>query len=154
MKFKEKPKMGKPKAKPPSALNPKRAARQMKEKYLRELDQRPEGPETETGYATGQVEDAGRWAADSLTDAATGRRPDQRWRNYIKDRAHAGKQAPLGPDAAPDGEGAIPATERPANAPKERQAVEGRARGERAASGKVANAPKERSAARDRKSVV
>lgn len=53
MKFKEKPKMGKPKSRPPGVLGPKQSARMMKEKYLRELGQRPEGPETETGYATG-----------------------------------------------------------------------------------------------------
>ena len=94
MKFKEKPKMGKPKSRPPGVLDPKQSARMMKEKYLRELDQRPEGPETETGYATGQAESAGRWAVDTLTDAATGHRPDQRRRSYIKEKARPGEQVP------------------------------------------------------------
>ena len=43
--FKEKPKMGEPKVKRRDMLLPKQAARIMKEKYLQELDQRPEGPE-------------------------------------------------------------------------------------------------------------
>ena len=134
MKFKEKPKMGKPKSRPPGVLDPKQSARMMKEKYLRELDQRPEGPETETGYATGQAESAGRWAVDTLTDAATGHRPDQRRRSYIKEKARPGEQVPQSPNAAPEGEGVpggeSPAQPRPANAPKERQTLEGRAKGE------------------------
>ena len=43
--FKEKPKMGAPKTKRRDMLLPKQAARIMKEKYLQELDQRPEGSE-------------------------------------------------------------------------------------------------------------
>lgn len=151
MKFKEKPKMGKPKSRPPGVLGPKQSARMMKEKYLRELGQRPEGPETETGYATGQVESAGRWAADTVTDTARDRRPNQRRRSYIKEKAHPGEQAPQSPNAAPEGEGVpggeSPAQPRPDNAPKERQTVEGRAKGEGKGPGRAANAPKERAAA-------
>ncbi len=68
--FKEKPKMGRPKAKPPSAMHPKQAARMMKEKYLQQLDQRPEGADSETIYATDQVEGASRWATDEAVSHA------------------------------------------------------------------------------------
>lgn len=65
--FKEKPKMGAPKTKRRDMRLPKQAARIMKEKYLQELDQRPEGPENTETQAVGQVEEAGRWAMDEMT---------------------------------------------------------------------------------------
>ena len=65
--FKEKPKMGEPKTKCRDMLLPKRAARIMKEKYLQELDQHPEGPGNTETQAVGQVEEAGRWAMDEIT---------------------------------------------------------------------------------------
>ena len=65
--FKEKPKMGAPKTKRWDMLLPKQAARIMKEKYLQELDQHPEGPENTETQAVGQVEEAGRWAMDEMT---------------------------------------------------------------------------------------
>lgn len=65
--FKEKPKMGAPKTKRRDMLLPKQAARIMREKYLQELDQHPEGPENMETQAVGQVEGAGRWAMDELT---------------------------------------------------------------------------------------
>lgn len=65
--FKEKPKMGAPKTKRRDMLLPKQAARIMKEKYLQELNQRPEGQENTETQAVGQVEEAGRWAMDELT---------------------------------------------------------------------------------------
>lgn len=87
--FKEKPKMGRPKAKPPSAMHPKQAARMMKEKYLQQLDQRPEGTDSETSYATDQVEGAGRWATDEAVShtpgpASAGKTPQ---RNGLAPRA-------------------------------------------------------------------
>ena len=65
--FKEKTKMGAPKTKRWDMLLPKQAARIMKEKYLQELDQHPEGPENTETQAVGQVEEAGRWAMDEMT---------------------------------------------------------------------------------------
>ena len=65
--FKEKPKMGEPKTKCRDMLLPKQAARIMKEKYLQELDQHPEGPGNTETQAVGQVEEAGRWAMDEMT---------------------------------------------------------------------------------------
>ena len=59
--------MGAPKTKRWDMLLPKQAARIMKEKYLQELDQHPEGPENTETQAVGQVEEAGRWAMDEMT---------------------------------------------------------------------------------------
>lgn len=114
--IKEKPAMGKPKARSQSTMLPKQAARRMKEKYLQELDPRQSEPGGETGCAADQVEDMGRWAVDEL--AVAPRRPD-RQRQRVKERAGAETSD------TPAGDGSIP--ERPANAPKERQAVEHRA---------------------------
>lgn len=144
--IKEKPKMGKPKEKPKSAGMPKQAARMMKEKHIRELERRPSGAEGENRYASDQVEQSGRWAADELAgtvyDCAT-----------RQGREHARKQADVSmdrpqtpPEAPPQGDGLagdIPAessgswddlpdtpreqrAERPINPLKERQTVEQR----------------------------
>ena len=65
--FKEKPKLGKAKEKPKSALLPRQAVHMMKEKYIKEMDQRPKEAGGSTQQAPDQVEHAGRWAADELT---------------------------------------------------------------------------------------
>lgn len=99
--FKEKPKMGKAKEKPTSARLPKQAVRMMKEKYIKELDQRPKGAEGDSGQqAPDQVEHAGRWVADELAGRAT-----ELGRNYAKRQfaaSHGGMQA--GPETVPSGE--------------------------------------------------
>lgn len=82
--FKEKPKMGAPKAKRRDMLLPKQAARIMKEKYLQELDQRPEDSENTKTQAVGQVEEAGRWATDELTVHAP--HPHRREKRAIKEK--------------------------------------------------------------------
>ena len=82
--FKEKPKMGAPKTKRRDMLLPKQAARIMKEKYLQELDQRPEEPENTETQAVGQVEEAGRWATDELTVHAP--HPHRREKRAIKEK--------------------------------------------------------------------
>ena len=82
--FKEKPKMGRPKAKPPSAMRPKQAAQIMKEKYLQQLDQRPEEVDTETNYATDRIEGAGHWATDEAVSHVP--RPRQRRKSDPKER--------------------------------------------------------------------
>lgn len=115
--FREKPKMGRPKAKPPSAMHPKQAARMMKEKYLKQLDQRPEGTDSETSYATDQVEGAGRWATDEAVSHAP--RPRQRRKNAPKERPRSeGKSDPA------EGRATQEPKQQPkrdaANAPKER----------------------------------
>ena len=95
--FKEKPKMGAPKTKRRDMLLPKQAARIMKEKYLQELDQRPEGPENTETQAVGQVEEAGRWAMDELT--AHTPHPHRQKKRAIKEKtpgakAKSGKTVP------------------------------------------------------------
>lgn len=112
--IKEKPAMGKPKARDKAALLPKQAGRLLKEKYLHQLDQRPPSEEDGTEYATRQVEDSARRAVDELVGAAP-RRP-------LKERRYA---EPLRPSAGTK-EGDPPRAEhglsqnRPTNAPKER----------------------------------
>lgn len=64
--FKERPQMGKPKAKP-TTIPPKQAARILREKYRQQLDQRPEGEDGEIAEATDKVEGAGRRAVDEVT---------------------------------------------------------------------------------------
>lgn len=64
--FKERPKMDKPKTKP-TTIPPKQAAHILSEKYRRQLDQRPEGGESETTDATDQVAGAGRQAVGEVT---------------------------------------------------------------------------------------
>lgn len=63
--FKERPKMGKPKAKP--TTTPPKAAHILKEKYRKQLDQRPEGAENESTDATDKVEGAGQRTASEVT---------------------------------------------------------------------------------------
>lgn len=115
--IKEKPAMGKPKARDKAALLPQQAGRLMKEKYLRQLDQRPPSEEDGTEYATRQVEDSAHCAVDELVGAAL-RRP-------LKERRYA---EPLRPSAGTK-EGDPPRAEpglsqnRPACAPKKRPAA-------------------------------
>ena len=85
--FKEKPKMGAPKTKRRDMLLPKQAARIMKEKYLQELDQRPEGSENTEMQAVNRVEDTGRWAMDELTVYAP--RPHRQEKRAIKEKPSA-----------------------------------------------------------------
>lgn len=138
--FKEKPKMGKVKEKSKSALLPRQAVHMMKEKYIKELDQRPRGADGEGQTAPDQVERSGRWAADELT----GRTVEQ-GREYVKKKfAARGKvqadPVPISPEDAPVtevGQEGAPIPEQPhsvsrdcrtaerrANAPKERPQME------------------------------
>ena len=87
--FKEKPKMGAPKTKRRDMLLPKQAARIMKEKYLQELNQRPEGQENTETQAVGQVEEAGRWAMDELTAHAP--HPHRQEKRAIKEKTPGAK---------------------------------------------------------------
>lgn len=98
--FKEKPKMGAPKTKRRDMLLPKQAARIMKEKYLQELDQHPEGPENTETQAVSQVEEAGRWAMDELT--AHTPHPHRQEKRAIKEKA---------PDAKAKSEKTVPKQE-------------------------------------------
>lgn len=61
--FKKRPKMDKSKTRP-TTIPPKQAAHILKEKYRKQLDQRPEGSESETTDAIDRMESAGRQIID------------------------------------------------------------------------------------------
>lgn len=137
--------MGKPKARNRTAMLPKQAARLMKEKYIKELEQRPEGGD-DTVYAPDQVEEMGRWAVNELTAAP--RRTDRR-RPCVKEKQRPAPERPDADPAAVPNANAAPedgfhTKERPPGAPKERQAV---GRQKRPAEPRT-TAPKERTVAR------
>lgn len=118
--WKKKPKAGRPTARPPDALRPKQAARQMKEKYIRELKQRPEDMEAgKSGYAPEQVERGGQWAVEELTDAAVSRSPARLRRDKAMRKAAAGKDPPPERHSVPSESGgpAQPLADAPAAQP-------------------------------------
>lgn len=126
-KFKEKPKMGNPKEKPTSALLPKQAARMMKEKYIKHLDQRKREADGSPRQAPEQVERAGRWAADELT----GRTMEQGRKLAKKKYAAARVETQPGPEPVPHGADSPPCqpgdpltSAAPASPPKEHPAAE------------------------------
>ena len=102
-KIKEKPKTGKAKgtkSKSQPALAPRQAAKLMKDKYLRQFDQRQEGRESETTQAIDQLEDGGQFVADELavhTQPHRSRQRDRRIKEKPQPGQEATKQAP-GPD--------------------------------------------------------
>lgn len=123
--FKEKPGPGKRgKARPPSAALPRQAARQMKEKAIRERKQPAEETERGSGYAEERVEQAGRWAVEELAGA------DAPTRRTRKPKSHP-KEGPTGQEAGPDPPADAARTKEgppSASQPKERKAVEQRDR--------------------------
>lgn len=118
--IKEKPQMGKKKLKAQPILSTRQAAKLLKEKYVRQLDQRREGPESETEYAEGQVERAGRCASDELAGRV---RVRQRGRK-IKERPQPEqeKSRPEPGQDSPELPAADNPRERTAQSAKERQA--------------------------------
>ena len=127
--FKEKPKLGKAKEKPKSALLPRQAVHMMKEKYIKEMDQRPKEAGGSTQQAPDQVEHAGRWAADELTGRAV-----EQGRQYAKKKFAAARgEAQASPEAVPHGDngpsaegapGGQSAPEYPATTPMEHRETE------------------------------
>lgn len=141
--FKEKPGPGKRgKARPPSAALPRQAARQMKEKAVRERKQPAEETERGSGYAEERVEQAGRWAVEELVGTAAptrrARKPESRPKEEDPTGQEAGQDTPA--DAARTEEGPPSASQ-----PKERKAVEQRDR-ESGQAGSSAAAPRSRQA--------
>lgn len=65
--IKEKPTVGKTKAKSPARLIPKQAARLMKEKHLQKLERRRAEAVSETEYATDRVESSSLFVVDELS---------------------------------------------------------------------------------------
>lgn len=117
--IKEKPKAGKPKGRRKSAGPPRQAGRLMKEKLVREVDQRKEREAgADTSFAVDRVEQAGVQGADEFIQAL---RPNH------KRKAGAGntRSAKENRDGRPERE--IPPQEQPTSAPKERRPVEGQA---------------------------
>ena len=99
-KFKEKPKPGNAKEKSKPTLLPRQAIHMMKEKYIKEMNQRPKGAEDSTQQeAPDQVERAGRWAADELT----GRAVEQGRENAKKKFAAACGETQTGPEPVSNG---------------------------------------------------
>lgn len=140
--FKEKPGPGKRgKARPPSAALPRQAARQMKEKAVRERKQPAEETERGSGYAEERVEQAGRWAVEELAGTAAptrrARKPESRPKEDHTGQ-EAGQDTPA--DAARTEEGPPSASQ-----PKERKVVEQRDR-ESGQAGSNAAAPRSRQA--------
>ena len=123
--FKEKPKAGGTKEKPKSALLPRQTAHMMKEKYIKQLDQRPKEAEDCSQQAPDQVKRAGRWAADELAGRAVEQGRNLAKRKFAADRGEAqATPDPIPPEDAPTmegGPGGQTAPERPPTVPREHQ---------------------------------
>ena len=123
--FKEKPKQGKVKENQKSKRLPQQAARMMKEKYIKQLDQRPKKSENYSQQAPEQVERAGCWAADELAGRAVEQGRGLAKRQFAAGRGKA--QAvpdPIPPEEVPTmegGPGGQTAPEHPPTIPRERQ---------------------------------
>ena len=117
--IKEKPKAGKPKDRRKSAGLPRQAGRLMKEKLIREMDQRKEREAgADNSFAVDRVEQAGVQGVDEFIQAL---RPNHRRRASVGNTRSA-KESGNG-DGRPHQE--APPQEQPASTPKERRAVEG-----------------------------
>ena len=114
--IKEKPKAGKPKGRRKSAGPPRQAGRLMKEKLVREVDQRKEREAENGSYAVDQVEQAGVQGADEFIQAL---RPNHK----RKSGAGNTQSAKENRDGRPERE--VPPQGQPSSAPKERRPVEG-----------------------------
>lgn len=102
--IKEKPKMGKRKSGTASALSSRQAAKLLKERYVRQLAQRREGPERENEYAADRVEAAGRFASDELAGRLLPRQRDRRPRERAKpgeDQQTPGQAPPTNQEQPP-----------------------------------------------------
>ena len=82
--IKEKPKAGKPKGRRKSAGPPRQAGRLMKEKLVREVDQRKEREAENGSYAVDQVEQAGVQGADEFIQASGQTTEEIRCREYAE----------------------------------------------------------------------
>lgn len=135
--IKEKSKTGKPKGRRKSTGPPKQAGRLMKEKFIKELDQRKAQESGDSSYAVDQVEQAGYRGADEFVQSlqSGGRRRTRPKAQAPKTSNSAGKAETGGVQAD---QGPQP-RQQPANPPKERSMVEGES------SFQAGTAPRERS---------
>ena len=122
--FKERPKSGRQKAARPGTALPKRAVRQIKEKYIKEQKEGPEEPQNPGSRAADQVERSGQWAVKELTGAAAPARRLWKQKNFPKKDPAAVQDA--GAECPSDA--AQPEDCPQANAPKERKTMEHRPR--------------------------
>ena len=121
--IKEKPKAGKPKGRRKSTGPPKQAGRLMKEKFIKELDQRKAQEAGDNSYAVDQVEQAGYRGADEFVQSLR-----SGGRKRPRPKTQAPKTADSTGEAETDGVQADqgpPPRQQPANPPKERSMVEG-----------------------------
>ena len=117
--IKEKPQAGKPKGRRKSAGPPRQAGRLMKEKLIREVDQRKEREAgADNSFAVDRVEQAGVQGADEFIQAL---RPNH------KRKAGAGNTQSTKENRDGRLEREVPPQEQPTSAPKERRPVEGQA---------------------------
>ena len=115
--IKEKPQAGKPKGRRKSAGPPRQAGRLMKEKLIREVDQRKEREAgADNSFAVDRVEQAGVQGADEFIQAL---RPNHK----RKSGAGNTQSAKENRDGRPERE--VPPQGQPTSAPKERRPVEG-----------------------------
>lgn len=117
--IKEKPQAGKPKGRRKSAGPPRQARRLMKEKLIREVDQRKEREAgADNSFAVDRVEQAGVQGADEFIQAL---RPNH------KRKAGAGNTQSTKENRDGRLEREVPPQEQTTSAPKERRPVEGQA---------------------------
>ena len=117
--IKEKPQAGKPKDRRKSAGPPRQAGRLMKEKLVREVDQRKEREAgADNSFAVDRAEQAGVQGADEFIQAL---RPNHKRKSGAGNTQSAKKNR----DGRPERE--VPPQEQPTSAPKERRPVEGQA---------------------------
>lgn len=120
--IKEKPKVSKPKGRRKSTGPPKQAGRLMKEKFIKELDQRKAQESGDSSYAVDQVELAGYRGADEFVQSLqSGGRRRPRPKTQAPKTADSTGEAETGGVQADQGP---PPRQQPANPPKERSMVE------------------------------
>ena len=109
MDIKEKPKAGRdsPKSRAAPVIDSKQAAKLLKDKYVKELEQRPES-ESVDAQAAEQVQDAGTWAVDEIVSRPIPRQKKQTIREKSATPHHAADRPTAEPPAAPAGESGMP----------------------------------------------
>ena len=115
MDIKEKPKSkgDSPKSRAAPAIDPKQAAKLLKDKYVKELEQRPES-ESVDAQAAEQVQDTGTWAVDEIVSRPIPKQKKQTVKEKPVTPHRAADRSTADPPAVPAGEGreAVPPGER------------------------------------------
>ncbi len=105
MDIKEKPKAkgNSPKSRAAPVIDPKQAAKLLKDKYVKELEQRPES-ESIDAQAAEQVQDAGTWAVDEIVSRPIPKQKKQTIKEKPVTPHRAVDRHTSGPPASPTGE--------------------------------------------------